>query len=121
MRGLTRLANEITGTATPGTPPRMWLETATVHLVVSGYGLVTLEWRGKIVPASYLVSAVSFDFGRAMSEAQSFRPAVLGGAVSALAEGDAVLVAVQPPNPPIVLGKILLAPEFGGLDAVTYK
>jgi hypothetical protein len=82
-RGLTRLANELTGGATPGARPRCWVEPGVVKAVAGDYdtaATVTVTWRGTDVAVSYL---------------DSYTPA----------QGDVVLILVQIPSL-IVLGKL---------------
>ncbi len=82
--GLRRLAEEMTGVNAPGNRPECWFESGIVRSSVTGYGnaaIVTVSWRGVDVPVSYL---------------DSYNPS----------DGDAVLLLIQPPSPPVLLGKI---------------
>ncbi len=82
--GLKRLAAELTGVNAPGNRPECWFESGIVRSSVPGYmdsAIVTVIWRGVDVPVSYL---------------DSYSPT----------EGDAVLLMIQPPSPPVLLGKI---------------
>jgi hypothetical protein len=88
--GAARLAGELTGATAPGNTPRVWLESGVVTAVVTGYApeetdaIITVSWRGTTVPASYV---------------SPYSPA----------EGDVVLLLIQPPGV-IVLGR-LIGPE----------
>lgn len=82
--GLSRLKRELSGAATSGERPRAWVEPGEVYAVLTGYGdpQPAIRWRGQVVPCSYLAG---------------YSPVV----------GDAVLLLIQDPAPPICLGKII--------------
>ena len=79
-RGAARLAAELTGSVSPGSRPRAWVEPGVVKAVAAGYvgdagsdATMTVTWRGVDVPCSFLAS---------------YSPVA----------GDVVLLLVQPPS-----------------------
>jgi hypothetical protein len=90
--GTARLKAELTGANNPGANPQTWTESGTVQSVVEGYDAggygesidasVVVTWRNADVPVSYVAT---------------YTPVV----------GDVVLLLIQPPKPPIVLGRIV--------------
>lgn len=83
-KGLARLVAELTGSSSPGARPTCWVEAGVVKDVVIGYytnPIVTVTWRGTVVPVSYLAD---------------YTPN----------EGDVVLLLIQPSNV-IMLGRLV--------------
>lgn len=83
-RGFARLQAELSGSTSAGESPRCWVEPGVIKAVVTGYleaDVVTATWRGVDMSVTYL---------------DSYTPAA----------GDVVLLLIQTPAPPIVLGKL---------------
>lgn len=86
--GSARLRAELTGASAPGNTVTTLFESGEVYSVVDGYvgddtmPTITVTWRDTEVPASYL---------------STYTPVV----------GDVVLLLIQSPKPPIVLGAII--------------
>lgn len=88
-RGFARLRAELSGANSPGEDPRAWVETGVIKAVIGGYlqdDVVTATWRGTDMPVAYL---------------DGYTPVA----------GDVVLLLIQAPAPPIVLGKLNGIPE----------